>query len=171
MQPIFRNRYETKPLKTYIPLTQPQLFPDYYAYAQRAIRAQPQFEVVGEAVANVTIAILEATHGNRTDTINYGGTGTWDSTCWISETGKHFPDWPAYYGPVPNHGDQYTNLYTWDVSDVQFTSQQGGSGQGEYAIPGYGDVSPLTTFVDFVQQLHSVELRNISFLRHQTLIC
>ena len=110
----------------------------------RSMRAHPQLDVLGERYTNLSIAVLEETEGNRSATLDYDGLAFPDATGYVDRNGDYFPDWPAFYGPVPNNGDEMTEAYTWDVSDTTFSTYYADTGAGlpYYAVTGYGQNAP-----------------------------
>lgn len=52
---------------------------------------------------------------------------------------KNFPNWPAKYGPVEQKGDQFSNLFRWNLSDVLTPYNSGG-----IYIHGYGNLTNFT---------------------------
>ncbi|KAF2270811.1 hypothetical protein CC78DRAFT_563446 [Lojkania enalia] len=53
--------------------------------------------------------------------------------------GNNFPSWEAKFGPLYQHGDNYTNLFRWNLSDVLTPVNSGG-----IYIHGYGNLTNFT---------------------------
>jgi hypothetical protein len=107
----------------------------------RTLRAHPQLDVLGEAYTNISIAALAQTDGNRTATLKYGGGSPFDASQYVDRNGKYFPNWPAYYGPVSDHDDTVTSLFTWDVSDT-VAATNWASPADYFDVTGYGPNTP-----------------------------
>lgn len=110
----------------------------------RNMRAQPQLDALGEGYTNLSIAVLEQTKGNRSATLPHNGLTAYDTTGYVDRNGNYIPDRPAFYGPVPNNGDEMTKAFTWDVSDTTFSSYYAAQGNDlpYYAVTGYGQNVP-----------------------------
>ncbi|KAF1951679.1 hypothetical protein CC80DRAFT_480477 [Byssothecium circinans] len=48
---------------------------------------------------------------------------------------KNFPNWSAVYGPVQNYGDSFSNLFHWNLSDVNIQYNSRGILLHGYGIP------------------------------------
>ena len=105
----------------------------------RSTRAQPQLEVLGEGFTNASIAILKQSDGDRSASIEKLQMPFMDTTGYVDRNGEYFPDWPSFYGPVPNNGDQYSKAFTWDISDTAMTEWYASP---DYAVTGYGQNAP-----------------------------
>lgn len=53
---------------------------------------------------------------------------------------KPFPSWDAKFGPVPSYGDNFTNLFRWNLGDVLTPLNSGG-----VYVHGYGPLANYTT--------------------------
>ncbi len=108
------------------------------------MRAQPQLDALGEGYTNLSISVLEQTKGNRSATLPYNGLSAYDMTGYVNRAGDYFPDWPSFFGPVPNNDDKMTRAFTWDVSDTTFSSYYAAPGDTlpYYAVTGYGQNLP-----------------------------
>ncbi|KAF2643341.1 hypothetical protein P280DRAFT_467392 [Massarina eburnea CBS 473.64] len=57
----------------------------------------------------------------------------------LDKDDKNFPSWPAKFGPVENHGDKFSSLFRWNLSDVIIPFNSGG-----IYIHGYGNLTNYT---------------------------
>lgn len=57
----------------------------------------------------------------------------------IDVNSKNFPSWPAKFGPINSKGDQFTNLFRWNLSDVLLPLNSGG-----VYVHGYGPLKNYT---------------------------
>lgn len=53
--------------------------------------------------------------------------------------GNNFPNWKAKFGPQKSHGDSFTNLFRWNLSDVLTPMNSGG-----IYVHGYGPLANYT---------------------------
>jgi hypothetical protein len=69
-----------------------------------------------------------------------------DEATLLQGNGQPFASWPDFFGPVQKNGDNFTNYYQWDYSDVlydQVTSGGEDNASPGITISGYGDLSDL----------------------------
>jgi hypothetical protein len=65
----------------------------------------------------------------------------------LKENGQPFASWSDFFGPLQVNGDNFTNYYQWDYSDVLYDQVTSGGEDQEspgITITGYGDLSSLT---------------------------
>lgn len=113
-----------------------QLFPTMEPYQTTNFRAFPLFNDIGQTV---TEYYESDNHGRETMKNNFASIFNVDDE--LNKMNEQFPSWEAFYGPVHTHGDTFTNLIRYNLSDPFQTSG--------VAISGYGnltDIIPKQTF-------------------------
>ncbi|KAF2741312.1 hypothetical protein EJ04DRAFT_423133 [Polyplosphaeria fusca] len=120
-----------------------QLFPKLTGYAAAdRFRAFEETDLLGQKFSAISETIprtLDTDNETLFDLIanvvssplNYQSDETVD--------GEPFPDWPAKFGPLHQHDDNYTNLFRWNLSDVLTPLNSGG-----LYIHGYGPLANYT---------------------------
>ncbi|KAF2476536.1 peptidase S41 family protein-like protein [Lindgomyces ingoldianus] len=120
-----------------------QLFPALIGYAAGdRFRAFESTNIIGKKFSNVAEGLprvletsndtlLELEYDVVSSVFNYQTDMTTD--------GKNFPDWPAKFGPVHQHGDNYTNLFRWNLSDILTPLNSGG-----IYVHGYSNITNST---------------------------
>ncbi|KAF2709675.1 peptidase S41 family protein-like protein [Pleomassaria siparia CBS 279.74] len=122
-----------------------QLFPDGIGHATAdPFRAFESTDLIGQKFSEVSeglprelvdpnenATLYELTYEVVSYVFNYQSD--------VDVNGKNFPSWEAKFGPVERHGDTYSNLIRWNLSDVLTPLNSGG-----IYIHGYGNLTNFT---------------------------
>ncbi|KAJ8116293.1 hypothetical protein OPT61_g2247 [Boeremia exigua] len=120
-----------------------QLFPTGISHAAGdRFRAFEETHLLGEkfsAVARTLPRVYVSENDSRFDLQNNVVSSVLNHQTNLDANGKRFPNWDAMFGPDSIHGDNFTELYRWDLSDVLIPINSGG-----IYIHGYGNLTNLT---------------------------
>ncbi|KAH7046704.1 peptidase S41 family protein [Macrophomina phaseolina] len=117
-----------------------QFFPSILPYGGTRLRAHEAFDLIGQKFSYLSEGVprdLDTVTNNYTlvdivpSVFNYR-TDT-------DENYAPFNSWPQKYGPVTNHGDNFTSIIRWNLSDPLNVLNSGG-----IEITGYGNRSNFT---------------------------
>ncbi|KAF2836962.1 hypothetical protein M501DRAFT_978717 [Patellaria atrata CBS 101060] len=113
------------------------LFPDLEPYGATRFRATESFDIIGQYFSayseeqNRTLVLDDTSLGIVSSVWNYKSD--------VDVKGQHFDSWEEKFGPVQNHGDNYTSIIRWDLNDPLITLNSGG-----IEIHGYGQLANVT---------------------------
>jgi hypothetical protein len=65
----------------------------------------------------------------------------------LTANNTNFPNWPAKFGPLERHGDNFSSLFRWNLSDVLIPFNSGGIN-----IHGYGNLTNATKTQPFATE-------------------
>lgn len=96
-----------------------QLFPDIEPYAAGNQRSHDQPSIMGEFITQLAHDVLRDT-GSVQNYTAAGGYSIFDARASINVSGQNFASWDEFSGPVPAHGDNFTNLSLPDIGNTGF---------------------------------------------------
>lgn len=117
-----------------------QLFPSIEPYGAGNYRAQDGFQLLGEAITNISAQVQQEEPGNYSAFANVGGTTVYDSASHLDVNNNPFPDFASYYGPqsAPNGYGNYTSLTREDINNINYDEAT-----SKIVISGYGNETNL----------------------------
>ncbi|KAF2192652.1 peptidase S41 family protein-like protein [Zopfia rhizophila CBS 207.26] len=120
-----------------------QLFPSIEAYsAADRFRAFESTNLLGEKFSEVAEGLPRTLETNNETLFELQADVVSSVFNYQTDTdvdGKNFPNWEAKYGPLHQYGDNYTNLFRWNLSDVLTPLNSGG-----IYVHGYGNLTNYT---------------------------
>ena len=117
-----------------------QLFPTLEPYGAGNYRASDGFQLLGDAVTNISAQVMQEQPDNYTAFEAVGGTTVWAGDTYLNENGTMFTSFSEYYGPASaaNGYGNYTELSRYDLANPQFDEAF-----GNIIISGYGNESSV----------------------------